>query len=638
MYTSNFLYRTEIDGLRAVAVLSVIIFHFFPKLLSNGYLGVDIFFVISGFLITTQLLKNKDQTPKEQLKSFYTRRIKRLFPALFLFLTLTYVFVRLFFLPTDLGSFENSLIASYTFWANFFFWRDGGYFGGNDQLKPLLHIWSLSVEEQFYLFFPLLLLFLIGLSRKIKYSVAAGVVLITTLSFILWLFFIYISGHNPAFFLLPTRVWQFGLGALVAVAAAHRLFVPLPSSANNFLFVTSVGLILSGIFSNIDFEFKTMIVTIGAMGFIAFSEARNTFLLSIFQSKLSGFLGKISYSLYLYHWPIAVALTYYFVDEIPVVYSLIGVLLSILLGYVSYKWIEETFRYRFNFKSTLSFLAVCLAVSVFVFLTNINKENVSLANTISKASGTFFKCEVSSFRSYGASRACVIKQTKSPDKTIVLLGNSHATMYAPLVSEASPSSSDVLLVPLSGCLPTTSLNLSSKCLAMAKKNLSTVLKEEKVRIVIIGTTWYDKTYFDTDGEKIDKSNLKIAIETLVKEISESGKHPVLFSPIAIPNKDYASELARKLRFNHISEQEVYNVIKFPRAIFDDEFSDINSHFQKLLGNAYVKIYDELCDQNDCVFGTEEMFYFADSNHLSQYSLATFDKTKTHLRALLASLN
>ena len=212
-------YRAEIDGLRAIAVLSVVIFHFFPLLLVNGYLGVDIFFIISGYLISTQLLKASTNNNKfiHIIKLFYKKRIKRLFPALFFFLTITYVFFKVFFLETDIISFENSLIASYTFWANFHFLMDGGYFGSNDKLKPLLHLWSLSVEEQFYLIFPFFLLISLGITKKINNFVVISVVLITLLSFVLWLFLNNIDAKNIAFFILPTRIWQFGLGTLLAV-------------------------------------------------------------------------------------------------------------------------------------------------------------------------------------------------------------------------------------------------------------------------------------------------------------------------------------------------------------------------------------------------------------------------------------
>lgn len=632
-------YRSEIDGLRALAVLSVVIFHFFPQLLSRGYLGVDIFFVISGFLIAMQLLNAKEPTLKKKLKSFYKRRIKRLFPALFVFLTLTYVFVSFFFLSVDVGNFENSLIASYTFLANFYFWRDGGYFGGNEQLKPLLHIWSLSVEEQFYLFSPLLLLTFVGLRSKFKYSVVVGVTLITMLSFILWLLLYYIGGANPAFFLLPTRAWQFGLGILLALILANYSPSLIPSSANRVFFLISVTLIFLGIILNIGVQSQTVMVSIGAVGFIAFSQFENTWLSLVFRTNLSLFFGKISYSLYLYHWPIAVALTYYFVDGVPVSFLLVGILLSILSGFVSYKWIENVFQNKLDFKATFVLLTACLGLSGCIFISNLNKDADGLANALSKASGTYFKWDLSSCRSYAASRSCVVRENDSSDNVIAVIGNSHAQMYVPLLSDVIPNNFDVLLVTINGCLPTTSINYSQECIRRAKENLSAVLSDENVSIVFVASTWYgeETLYIDSDGNEFNRSKLKSAMTILLNDIRNSGKYPILFSPIAVPEKDYASELSRKLRFSQVSEQEAFETIKIPRSVFDEKFSTINSHFEELLGNAYVKVYDDLCDQISCYYGTKNLFYFADAGHLSKHSFTVFNKTKEQLRLLLKSI-
>jgi peptidoglycan/LPS O-acetylase OafA/YrhL len=631
-------YRSEIDGLRALAVLSVVFFHFFPIWLGSGYLGVDIFFVISGFLITSQLISFEGASIKETLLAFYKRRIARLFPALFLSLLLTYLAVNFFFLPNDIANFENSLVSAYTFWSNIYFWRDGGYFGGNDQLKPLLHIWSLSVEEQFYLFSPLTILLLLKLNTKIKKSLLVGVFGIVVVSFFLWKYLNYIGGQNPAFFLLPTRIWQFGLGALIAISYDGSANKIEGENFRKLVLSFFLLLILIGIFSNVVSEMQTILVSVGAVGFINFAANNSSVIATVFRTKLAIFFGRISYSLYLYHWPIAVGLNYYFIDHVPLAYSLLGVSASIILGWLSYSLIENRFRYSDNFSATLSFLFFCIAISFLLFFVNFKNENSSLASVIGHASGTHYRCDVASNRPYGSSRACVLQTAEVGQNTIVLLGNSHAQMYAPMFKDIELGNRNILLVPLNGCLPTTSINISTKCIQMAKNNLSSVLADKTVESVVIATTWYGENYVDENGTTVGADKLYSEIVTLIDRIKNSGKQPLLFSPIPIPNKDYASELARSLHFNKITEQEAFDTISVPRSTFDKQFSQINNDLSKLLGNSYIRIYDEICDQTNCYYGRGEVFYFSDSNHLSEYAVVKFYNAKEQLRTAINAID
>lgn len=637
--SSKLTYITEIDGLRALAIIFVVLFHFFPFWLNSGYLGVDIFFVISGFLITSQLINFERSTIQKTLLVFYKRRIARLFPALFLSLLLTYFAVTIFFLPNDIVKFDNALISAYTFWSNIYFWRDGGYFGGNDQLKPLLHIWSLSVEEQFYLLSPLTILLLKKLNTKINKSLIVGMYVIVMISFFLWKYLNAIGGQNPAFFLLPTRIWQFGLGALISISDVGFVKKIQNTNFSNLFAAFSLLLILIGIFLNVNLEMKTILVSIGTVGFIMFAANNNSVIFSVFRSRWAVFFGKISYSLYLYHWPIAVGLNYYFIDHVPMIYSLLGISASVVLGWLSFSWIENRFRYAPNFLSTVLFLIFCITISFLLSFVNLKKDKKSLASVIGQASGTHYRCKVTSYRPYGGSRACVIKVAKAQKSTTtVLLGNSHAQMYAPMFKDIDLSNLNVLLVPLNGCLPTTSINISTKCIAMARKNLSTVLADKTVSSVVIATTWYARSYVDKNGVSVSSDQLFSEIVALINVIKSSGKQPILFSPILIPSRDYASELARSLHFNKVTEQEVYDIIKVPRLKFDAKFSELNDHLVALLGNAYIRIYDELCDATYCYYGRDRMFYFADSNHLSQHAVVQFYKAKKQLRTALNIVN
>ena len=271
-------YRAEIDGLRALSVMAVVIFHFFPNNFRNGFLGVDIFFVISGFLISLQLISKRENSVLQTLKHFYVRRIKRLLPAVFVFLVLTTLLSSFIFLEPDFKSFRNSLFPSMTFWSNIFFWQDGGYFSGDSKLKILLHMWSLSVEEQFYFFYPMFLLICLMLFKKNLLGSFTLVTLMSTVSFALCVYLYSIGGGNPAFFLLPTRMWQFGFGAIIAFYI-HNKTNPnkLDASANlsknplklEILALLSLVLFVVAFSGKLSQLHSTIIVTIAAAMFIA---------------------------------------------------------------------------------------------------------------------------------------------------------------------------------------------------------------------------------------------------------------------------------------------------------------------------------------------------------------------------------
>lgn len=195
-------YRPDIDGLRAIAVLSVVFYHADPTWISGGYVGVDVFFVISGFLITTLVLKDLD-AGTFSLSDFWMRRIRRIFPALFAVMAVTLIVFSFFYPPRAFQDLGQSALAQTFFASNFLFWREAGYFDAAAESKPLLHTWSLAVEEQFYIVFPLLLLGLTIWLKKLRWQIVA---FICALSFGLsiWGTLYYPSA---AFYLLPFRAW-----------------------------------------------------------------------------------------------------------------------------------------------------------------------------------------------------------------------------------------------------------------------------------------------------------------------------------------------------------------------------------------------------------------------------------------------
>ena len=628
-------YRAEIDGLRALAVISVVIFHFYPAHLGFGYLGVDIFFVISGYLITAHLLHNQSMPYAGYLQHFYVRRIKRLFPALFVFLLATSVLVSAVYLVADLKKFLQSLIATQTFWANWYFWRDGGYFGGNDQIKPLLHMWSLSVEEQFYIIFPTFLFLLALLGRRITFAAGGGIILATAGSFLLWFHLNRIGGENPAFFLLPTRAWEFGLGAIAAYVHGANRFQKVTQSG--LLAYLAVALFAIGFFYPVSLVANTIIVTCGAAIFILCTADKRNLAFWLFSLPVPREIGKISYSLYLYHWPIAAVLLYILVEPPGFLLAFAGILLSVLLGWLSYRFVETPFRYKFPFWKTLSLVIAMALLSIAITLSVIKLTPPSNASKLAENGGTHFRCPASAYIPYGASRACRIGQDGAVRREIVLLGNSHAQMFAPLVSDVlAGQGMSGLLVPLNSCLPTTTINIDTVCLAHAEKNLEALMADPDLKMFVIASTWYGNDYVDVYGQKSDKENLPAAFLDLRDRLKREGIEMVLFSPLPVPYQYLASELPRLIKFGRLEETELEGRLRKDWLSFHTEYEALNETFRQSLGNAYLEVYRDLCDAEYCYFGQGSEMFYADSNHLSQHALERLELTRAQLQAFIGA--
>lgn len=321
------MYRPEIDGLRSIAVLAVIVFHFSKNHLPGGYLGVDIFFVLSGYLIAT-IIWSDIQNKQFSLANFYERRIRRLVPALLVLLLFTLVVSFFILLPTDLIGFSKSLLATQTFVANIFFWRDGGYFTANSETKPLLHMWSLGVEEQFYILFPLLLMLISKWKRLIVLTIMLGLI---CSSYFLNVYAIHKGFSNPAFFLLPTRVWELGAGAFLALCV-HKNNLKLHVA------FAYIGLILIGLSIGFPEQLNARLFTpnfftvLGTLFLLVKYPNKPSLVQRFLSLKVMVFLGLISFSLYIWHWPLIIFAKYYLVRDLTVPEMLITLILILSIS------------------------------------------------------------------------------------------------------------------------------------------------------------------------------------------------------------------------------------------------------------------------------------------------------------------
>ena len=354
--SAHLTYRPDIDGLRAVAVIPVVLFHASPALIPGGFTGVDIFFVISGFLISSIIFGDLERN-RFSIVDFYDRRIRRIFPALITVLLATLVVGWMYLLSDEYAQLGKHVAGGTSFISNFLLWGESGYFDRSAETKPLLHLWSLSIEEQFYVFWPLLIAFF----WRMKWSFLRITVLIAGLSFVAN---IYLTYRNPsaAFYFPFSRVWELMLGGLLANIVLHNPeFNRRHTTAKSFL---GTALLLAG-FVILDSSKRfpgwwALLPTIGA--FLLISAGPQGWVnRNVLSSKPLVWIGSISYPLYLWHWPVLVFARQW-EDGAAWQVRCAMVVLATLLAWVTFRFIEKPLRHsapkNLSFKLLSAFLPV----------------------------------------------------------------------------------------------------------------------------------------------------------------------------------------------------------------------------------------------------------------------------------------
>ena len=373
-------YRPEIDGLRAIAVVSVILYHLPISILGfepfkGGFIGVDIFFVISGYLITSIILKELITTKKFSFVNFYERRIRRILPALLLVILVSLPFAWKYLLPGSIIDYSKSIIYSLGFSSNFYFWYSGQLYGDESGLiKPFLHTWSLSVEEQYYVLFPLIFFFIFKFFRKyIIHILIIG--FITSLSFADWG-----SRNHPSlnFYILPTRGWEVLIGSILAYLEINLGQRKQLKLLNNLLPTFGLILILHSIIFFDDEMFHPSLLTlspiIGVCLIIWFSN-KSEIITKMLSTKFFVGIGLISYSLYLWHYPIFAFSTITEFTNESLIKKILIALLLIALSIISYFFVEKPARNRnINFK-IICLIVISLYLLIFSLNNNIIKQD-----------------------------------------------------------------------------------------------------------------------------------------------------------------------------------------------------------------------------------------------------------------------
>lgn len=650
-------YRAEIDGLRALAVLSVVIYHANIGYLSGGFLGVDVFFVISGFLITKNIISEQEKGTFH-IFSFYDRRARRLLPVLYLVFAIASFFAWEYLLPADLVDFSASLLSALVFASNFFFYAQDNYHAAESATKPLLHTWSLGVEEQFYLFFPLLLILLSSFSRSRK------ILFLSIILFLSLCFAQYVSEHyaDMNFFLLPSRLWEFLVGAVLALVCAdglrhQRSFLGSVLSISGVVMIV-VSIVLFG--SEIPHpSFLTIIPVVGAAAVIGWGHACAV-TMGVMGNKFSTWLGRLSYSIYLWHFPIF-AFAYTKSNGVLSNFEKIELLLiTLVLSSISYYLVEKPFRDREKIGNRVFYaLLVIISLVLSVWSFHVIKGK-GFDNRLGDIESLFEGADRNDSFLKKDGKICYFhpekpKSCKFDDfdgsKTIVSLGDSHANMISvPLQRYAQNHGYNFYNMILSHCPYIEGAwrytGFKAKCEVSQMDAVRDYLKSIEPSIIIYTARWplyLNRTQFDNGEGGIEKSaflpfypskeaRLKGArVDDLIVKTFElmvqMGHSVVLVYPT--PEVGWHVPALIKERLDQVSETPVDHKRKaFEKMNITTSYSRYknrtkltNSILDRVQHEKIKKVYPDKLFCSDvsgrCKTHDDKSIFYYDDDHLSQ---------------------
>lgn len=463
---SHTTYRAEVDGLRALAILPVVLFHLDVSGFGGGYVGVDVFFVISGYLITSLIQRELDQGQFSFLR-FWERRARRILPALTVVVLFSFAAGCFILIPSDLENFGRSAFAQSVFASNILFWLQSGYFDADAETKPLLHTWSLSVEEQFYFFFPFALFALSLFSRSLRVWAIAGALLVS-FALSVW----GVANHpNATFYLLPTRGWELLLGALIALAPSSNSVGAAVHRCDEVLSWLGVAAIAAVVFTyHMETPFPgwaALLPCIGTAAIIWANGTRLTFLGRILSTAPLVKIGLISYSLYLWHWPLIVFADYASFDELTLLDKSAIIALSFVLAWFSWKFVENPIRRRVLLRKR-THLAAAAATGLLVagglglsaefangYPSRLPPDARRYAAGALDDNPRSKECHSIALKLVEPIEPCRLGATGSNDDPALLVwGDSHASAFMPVLDAmAAESSVPAWFASYSGCPP-----------------------------------------------------------------------------------------------------------------------------------------------------------------------------------------
>ena len=645
-------YRAEIDGLRAVAIIPVLLFHAGFQAIGGGFIGVDVFFVISGYLITG-IIFDEIRAGTYSIWKFYGRRARRILPALFAMCLACLVPAWMWMLPEEFESFSASLLSVIGFGSNFFFWSKTGYFDTAGTLKPLLHTWSLAVEEQFYIILPLLL-WLLRTWPPVK---IAGVIAILCLVS-LGLSQVWSESQPDAnFYLLPTRFWELAIGALIALGWRGGAF-PGKWAGEALAMLGLAAIVYAALAFNETTPTPsafTLLPVLGTALIIMFAGA-STLVGRLLSLRLLVAVGLISYSLYLWHQPLFAFARIRLVDGVSDAVNFAILVAVFPIAYASWRFIEQPFRGRGPAWTpklaglTVTPLIVLIAFGSLGIATGglparLDKRVNELASWSEDKNRQDDKCHSNPRRTIPLAKSC---DYGSPEPhRVVLLGDSHANQLAPLLArELEARGAGMLQMTYAGCLPAQGYYRSDRRDGCGRFNIEVqnyLVAHRGIDTVVLNARWTAKlagTSFDNGEGPIADTAAIYAIPTgeplsfatspsripamgaiyrkAVQTLLDAGKRVVLVYPEPEAGWDVPTYMARKALFGEPLTQNLstsYQRFKDWNRPAHEQFDLLPDHPDLL------RIRPELlfCDtplKDRCVNELDGKLLYFDDDHFS----------------------
>ena len=489
-------YRRDIDGLRAVAVIAVLLFHCSIPGITGGYIGVDVFFVISGFLITEPLAADIADR-RVSLFAFYVRRVRRIVPALLVTLMLTWLAAAWLMVPSFLVETSEAVVAASALVSNIFLWRSATYFAAASSYQPLLHTWSLSVEEQFYLVVPLLMTLAARPIRQ-RWWLLFGPLCLTSFALSAYAT---TTTATANFYLLPTRAWELGIGAFIGTV---RLPLVRNRLAAELLGLAAISLILWPVFV---FDAKTafpgwnaLYPCIGTMALLHIGRSARPSITQLLSTRAFVAVGLISYSLYLVHWPIISFVSYARLGPLRGWDVMAIIAVSLLLATLSWRFVEQPFRRaagshdpRVLFAGITASAAVCVIGIVTLAAGGFPQRFPSFVvqNIAGHADWKPDTCFMLSKMDYRRWSPTECTRVATGPERVLLWGDSFAAQYVPgLIANASAVHATILQYTAAACLPVlhSYLYAQRRCRAF-EDHLLDVITEQKIARVLVAARW-----------------------------------------------------------------------------------------------------------------------------------------------------